>query len=73
MTAPNLVGITTVTGKITGANLTTTAATSVITNAASSGKCMKINTVNACNWTSTAETLQLIITVERHLVEQHIL
>ena len=54
MTAPNLVGITTVTGKITGANLTTTAATSVITNAASSGKCMKINTVNACNWTSTA-------------------
>ena len=54
MTAPNLVGITTVTGRIVGANLTTTAAASVISNASSSGKCMKINTVNACNWTNSA-------------------
>ena len=55
MTAPNLVGITTVTGRITGANLTTTSATSIVSNAADSGKCIKINTLNACNWsTSTA-------------------
>ena len=55
MTAPNLVGITTVTGKIVGANLTTNTATGVISNAAGSGKCIKINTLNACNWsTSTA-------------------
>ena len=54
MTAPNLVGITTVTGRIVGANLTTTSAASVISNASGSGKCMKINTVNACNWTNSA-------------------
>jgi hypothetical protein len=59
MTAPNLVGITTVTGRITGANLTTTDATSIITNAASSGKCMKINTVNACNWSSTTANITI--------------
>lgn len=57
MTAPNLVGITTVTGKITGANLTTTSAASVISNASGSGKCIKINTVNACNWTSSAANI----------------
>jgi hypothetical protein len=57
MTAPNLVGITTVTGKITGANLTTTAATSIITNAAGSNKCIKINTLNACNWSSTTANI----------------
>jgi hypothetical protein len=55
MTAPNLVGITTVTGRITGANLTTTAATSIVSNAPGSNKCLKINTLNACNYsTSTA-------------------
>ena len=55
MTAPNLVGITTVTGRIVGANLTTTAATSIVSNAPGSNKCLKINTLNACNYsTSTA-------------------
>ena len=54
MTAPNLVGITTVTGRITGANLTTTDATSIVSNAPGSNKCLKINTVNACNWTNSA-------------------
>lgn len=59
MTAPNLVGITTVTGKITGANLTTTDATSIITNAAGSGKCIKINTVNACNWSNDTANITI--------------
>ena len=59
MTAPNLVGISTVTGKITGANLTTTAATSIITNASSSNKCIKINTVNACNWSSVTANITI--------------
>ena len=54
MTAPNLIGITTVTGRIVGANLTTTAATSIVSNAPGSNKCLKINTVNACNWTTSA-------------------
>lgn len=59
MTAPNLVGITTVTGRITGANLTTTAATSIISNAPSSNQCIKINTVNACNYSSSAANVTI--------------
>jgi hypothetical protein len=59
MTAPNLVGITTVTGRITGANLTTTDATSIVSNAPGSNKCFKINTVNACNWSSTTANITI--------------
>jgi hypothetical protein len=59
MTAPNLVGITTVTGRITGANLTTTSPTSIITNASGSNKCIKINTLNACNWTESAANITI--------------
>jgi hypothetical protein len=50
MAAPNLIGATTITGKTTGANLTTTAATSVLSNAADSGKCLKVNTLNVANY-----------------------
>ena len=59
MTAPNLVGITTVTGRIAGANLTTTAATSIISNAPSSNKCIKINTLNACNYSTTTANITI--------------
>jgi len=59
MTAPNLVGITTVTGKITGANLTTSSATSIITNASGSGKCIKVNTLNACNWSNSTANITI--------------
>ena len=59
MTAPNLVGISTVTGKITGANLTTTSATSIITNASNSNKCIKINTLNACNWSAVTANITI--------------
>ena len=59
MTAPNLVGITTVTGRITGANLTTTDATSIVSNAPGSNKCFKINTVNACNWSGTTANITI--------------
>ena len=50
MAAPNLISATTINGKTTGANLTTTSATTVLNNPSSSGKCLKINTVNACNY-----------------------
>lgn len=49
MAAPNLIGATAITGKTTGVSLTTTAATSVLDNAAGSGKCLKINTLNVAN------------------------
>ena len=59
MTAPNLVGITTVTGRIVGANLTTTSATSIISNASGSNKCIKINTLNACNWSTATANITI--------------
>jgi hypothetical protein len=50
MAAPNLIGATTIVGKTTGANLTTTSTTSVLSNASGSGKCFKVNTVNIANY-----------------------
>ena len=50
MAAPNLIGATTITGKTSGTSLTTTSATSVLSNAASSGKCLKVNTLNVANY-----------------------
>lgn len=50
MAAPNLIGATTINGKTTGANLTTTAATTVLNNAVGSGKCLKVNTLNVANY-----------------------
>jgi hypothetical protein len=57
MAAPNLIGATTILGKTAGANLTTTSATAVVSNASGSGKCLKINTVNVTNYTATAANI----------------
>ncbi len=54
MSAPNLIGATTINGKTTGANLTTTSATTVLNNPNSSGKCLKVNTLNLCNYGATS-------------------
>lgn len=54
MAAPNIIGATTINGKTTGANLTTTSATTVLSNAAGSGKCFKINTLNVSNYSAAA-------------------
>ena len=48
MTAPNIAGLTTVTGKVVGLSLTTTSA-DLVSNAASSNKVFKINTVVVSN------------------------
>ena len=50
MAAPNIISATTINGKTTGANLTTTAATTVLNNASGSGKCLKVNTLNVANY-----------------------
>ncbi|MEB3196819.1 MAG: hypothetical protein VKP62_06405 [Candidatus Sericytochromatia bacterium] len=42
MTAPNLASPTTITGKVATVSLTTTSATSVLSNAASSNKCLRV-------------------------------
>ena len=59
MAAPNLISATTINGKTAAANLTTTSATSVLSNASSSGKCLKINTLTVSNYTGTAATITI--------------
>ena len=49
MAAPNIVNVTTITGKTAVVNLTTTSATAVVSNAASSGKVFKINSLTVAN------------------------
>ena len=59
MAAPNLIGATTINGKTVGANLTTTGATLVLNNAAGSGKCLKVNTLNVANYTAAAANITI--------------
>jgi hypothetical protein len=49
MTAPNIVNVTTITGKSAVVDLTTTSATAVVSNAAASGKVFKINSLVVSN------------------------
>ena len=57
MAAPNIINATTITGKTSGVSLTTTSVTSVLSNAANSGKCLKVNTLNVANTTASAVTV----------------
>lgn len=59
MSAPNLINATTINGKTTGANLTTTSATTVLNNASGSGKCLKVNTLNVANYGNAAANITI--------------
>ena len=59
MAAPNLIGATTINGKTTGANLTSTSATTILDNPASSGKCLKINTLNVSNYSGSVVSITI--------------
>jgi hypothetical protein len=59
MAAPNLIGATTINGKTTGSNLTSTNAATVLNNASGSGKCLKVNTLNVSNYTGTAANVTI--------------
>jgi hypothetical protein len=52
MAAPNIVSVTTITGK-TAVLTATTTATAIVTNSAASGKVLKINTLNIANVNGT--------------------
>lgn len=54
MAAPNIVNVATITGKTNVVDLTSTSATSVVSNAASSGKVIKINSLIVANVDGTA-------------------
>lgn len=49
MAAPNIVGVSTITGKTAYVALSTTSATQLVSNAASSGKVFKINMIQVTN------------------------
>lgn len=49
MTAPNIVNVSTIIGKTAKVALSTTSATTLVSNAASSGKVFKINMIQAAN------------------------
>lgn len=53
MAAPNIVNVTAIYGKVVTADLTTTAATSVLSNAASSGKVFKLDSLVVANTDTT--------------------
>lgn len=59
MAAPNIIGATIINGKTAGANLTATTATSILNNAASSGKCLKINVLNVSNYSAAAGNITI--------------
>jgi len=59
MAAPNLIGATTINGKTAGTALSTTSATSVLSNASASGKVLKVNTLNVANTTGTAASITI--------------
>lgn len=54
MTAPNLLSPTTITGKVATASLTTTSATSVLSNAAASNKCLRVVSLIVSNVDGTS-------------------
>ena len=58
MSNPNIVGVTTITGKTTATNLSTSYTTQ-IQNTAASGKIYKVNTVMVSNTTTSAVNVSL--------------
>lgn len=59
MAAPNLLSPTTINGKTVTVNLTSTSATSVLSNAASSGKALKVNALYVANTTASAANITI--------------
>jgi hypothetical protein len=63
MAAPNIVNVSAIYGKVVTADLSTTAATSVLSNAASSGKVFKIDSLVVAN---TDNTTAVNITINHY-------
>lgn len=63
MAAPNIVGVSTITGITTALSLSTVAATTLVSNASSSGKVLKVNCIVVANKNATGVSS---ITVKYH-------
>lgn len=59
MAAPNLINASTINGKTSGSNLTSTGSFTVLNNPASSGKCLKLNTLNVSNYGSLSANITI--------------
>ena len=60
MANPNLFSTTVMNGRTTGANLTSTTATTVLNNPSGSNHCMKVNTLNVANYGASAATITIV-------------
>lgn len=67
MAAPNIVNVSSIIGVTTSLNLTTDSATSFVSNAASSGKVFRINTLIAVN-TDGTDSVDLTIKLHQEAV-----
>ena len=63
MAAPNLIGASIIYGKTAAVALSNTSAFSVLNNASSSGKCLKLNTLNVAN---SNTSVAAIISINYH-------
>lgn len=70
MAAPNVVGVSTITAK-TGVQAVTTSATAIVSNGASSGKVMKINSLTVANVDGT-NSADITVDVYRSSTAYHI-
>ena len=70
MAAPNIVNVTTITGK-TAVQAVGTSATSIVTNSAASGKVFKINALYVSNVDGTNNT-EMSVTILRSATSYHI-
>jgi len=61
MAAPNLIGASTALGKSSGTLITSNTATTVLNNPASSGKCLKVNTLNISNFQSNTVSVTVFL------------
>ena len=70
MAAPNIVGVTTITGK-TAVQAVTTSATAIVTNSAASGKVFKVNALYVSNVDGT-NNADLTVDIYRSSTAYHI-
>lgn len=59
MSAPNLISANTINGKTSGVSLTSTSTFTALNNPASSGKLLKVNTLNVSNYSAAAATVSV--------------
>jgi hypothetical protein len=59
MANPNIVNVTSIYGNVSNVSLTTTSATSLVSNAASSGNVLKVDNIVAANTSSSAATITI--------------